>query len=87
MCTNGSKKMKIFFSNLNKNKLIKIGSSQMKIYYRQGEFLHGLAVVYDSIYEIDQWWIGLTDLGMYQFSSEKSTVPLGFFVFKCLFEF
>ncbi len=34
-------------------------------YYRQGEFLHGLAVVYASIYEIDQWWIGLTDLGMF----------------------
>ena len=30
---------------------------------RQGEFLHGLAVVYESIYEIHQWWIGLTDLG------------------------
>ncbi len=33
--------------------------------YRQGEFLHGLAVVYASIYEIDQWWIGLSDLGMF----------------------
>jgi hypothetical protein len=41
----------------------------MKIYYRQGEFLHGLAVVYESIYEIDLWWIGLTDLGMFQFLS------------------
>jgi hypothetical protein len=61
------------FSNLNQNNLVKIDSPQMKIYYRQGEFLHGLAVVYESIYEIDRWWIGLTDLGMFQFSSYKRT--------------
>ncbi len=39
-------------------------------YYRQGEFLHGLAVVYANIYEIDHWWIGLTDLGMFHIYSQ-----------------
>ncbi len=41
--------------------------------YRKGEFLHGLAVIYENMYEIDQWWIGLTDLGMSQLLSIKGT--------------
>jgi hypothetical protein len=72
-CAQMAPKTITIFSNLNQNNLVKIDSPQMKIYYRQGEFLHGLAVVYESIYEIDQWWIGITDLGIFQFSSEKST--------------
>jgi hypothetical protein len=38
----------------------------MYVYFSQGEFLHGLAVVYENMYDIDEWWIGLTDLGMFQ---------------------
>jgi hypothetical protein len=35
---------------------------------RQAEYLYEIAVVYDNIYGIDQWWIGLTDLGrLYDF--------------------
>ncbi len=30
---------------------------------RQGEYLNEIAAVYENIYGIDQWWIGLTDLG------------------------
>jgi len=30
---------------------------------RKGEFLHGLALVYEAMYGIDHWWIGLSDLG------------------------
>ncbi len=30
---------------------------------RQGEFLHDLAVIYESITGIDHWWIGLSDVG------------------------
>jgi len=33
---------------------------------RVGEFLHTIAVLYADIYAIDQWWIGLTDLGKEQ---------------------
>jgi hypothetical protein len=32
-------------------------------YPRQAEFLHEMAVLYEIISGIDQWWIGLTDLG------------------------
>jgi hypothetical protein len=33
------------------------------LYPRQAEFLHEMAVLYEIISGIDQWWIGLTDLG------------------------
>ncbi len=35
----------------------------MCTYPRQGEFLHDLAVIYESIIGIDHWWIGLSDVG------------------------
>jgi hypothetical protein len=31
--------------------------------YRQGEYLNEIGAVYENIYGIDQWWIGLSDLG------------------------
>jgi hypothetical protein len=34
-----------------------------KYLYRQGEYLNEIGEVYENIYGIDQWWIGLTDLG------------------------
>ncbi len=34
-----------------------------KYLYRQGEYLNEIGAVYENIYGIDQWWIGLTDLG------------------------
>jgi hypothetical protein len=30
---------------------------------RQGEYLFEIGAVYENIYGINQWWIGLTDLG------------------------
>jgi hypothetical protein len=33
------------------------------IYYRQAEFLHQLAAVYEATTGIAHWWIGLTDIG------------------------
>jgi len=33
-----------------------------KYLYRQGEYLNEIGAVYENIYGIDQWWIGLTDL-------------------------
>jgi hypothetical protein len=35
----------------------------MCTYPRQGEFLHDLAAIYESITGIDHWWIGLSDIG------------------------
>jgi hypothetical protein len=35
-----------------------------KYLYRQGEYLNEIGAVYENIYGIYQWWIGLTDLGM-----------------------
>ncbi len=35
----------------------------MCILHRQGEFLHDLAAIYESITGIDHWWIGLSDVG------------------------
>jgi hypothetical protein len=35
---------------------------------RQGEFLHDLAVIYESITGIDHWWIGLSDVGEHTMS-------------------
>ena len=32
---------------------------------RKGEFLHGIANVYQTIAGIDHWWIGLSDLGKF----------------------
>ncbi len=34
-----------------------------KYFYRQGEYLNEIGAVYENIYGIDHWWIGLTDLG------------------------
>jgi hypothetical protein len=34
---------------------------------RQGEYLNEIGAVYENIYGIDQWWIGLTDLGRKDF--------------------
>jgi hypothetical protein len=34
-----------------------------KFLCRQGEYLHEVAKVYENIFGINQWWIGLTDLG------------------------
>ncbi len=34
-----------------------------KYLYRQGEYLNEIGEVYENIYGIGQWWIGLTDLG------------------------
>jgi len=48
--------------------------------YRQGEFLHGLAVVYESIYEIDRWWIGLTDLGTFYIFQRVEPINLSKFL-------
>jgi hypothetical protein len=36
------------------------------MYSRQADFIHGVAVIDESFSGIDHWWIGLTDLGMYQ---------------------
>ncbi len=46
------------------------------IYDRQAEFLHQLAAVYEITTGIEQWWIGLTDLGSYQLP--KKIVELQF---------
>ncbi len=35
------------------------------IYYRQQEFLHQIAAIYESTAGIAHWWIGLTDRGRY----------------------
>jgi hypothetical protein len=50
--------------------------------YRQGEYLNEIGAVYENIYGIDQWWIGLTDLGWKDFfillyqTSEQISVSL-----------
>ncbi len=47
-----------------------------KYLYRQGEYLNEIGAVYANIYGIDQWWIGLTDLGrkdIFSFISDFST--------------
>jgi len=38
---------------------------------RQAEFLHQIAAVYESTAGISHWWIGLTDMGMYQLTNQK----------------
>jgi hypothetical protein len=40
------------------------------IYYRQAEFLHQLAAVYEITTGIEHWWIGLTDLGRSQLTKQ-----------------
>jgi hypothetical protein len=35
--------------------------------FRQADFLHEIATIYESVAGIEQWWIGLTDLGMYHY--------------------
>ena len=43
---------------------------QLAIYYRQAEFLHQIAAVYETTAGITHWWIGLTDMGMYQLTKQ-----------------
>jgi hypothetical protein len=54
------------YRNLSKNVKIKhncMNKGINKYLYRQGEYLFEIGAVYENIYGIDQWWIGLTDLG------------------------
>ncbi len=37
--------------------------SKSVILCRQAEYLYEIALVYENIFEINQWWIGLSDLG------------------------
>jgi hypothetical protein len=37
--------------------------SESVILCRQAEYLYEIALVYENIFGINQWWIGLSDLG------------------------